>query len=100
MRGGRLPDALVARSKSQAAEKPKATPGTEHLTNGNGSPAFPAMPQAPTLADISELFSKLYKPEKWETFKQMVLGAQATDQSLHENEDARVKLWDKLSSIN
>jgi len=88
----------VDRSQAQAAaEKPKAHPGTEHLVNGNGSPAFPAMPQAPTLKDIGDLFSKLYKPEKWETFSQMVLGKQVMGKDL--SEDERVRLWDKLVSI-
>ena len=74
-----------------------ATPGTEHLTNGNGSPAFPAMPQAPTLKDITELFGKIYKPERFPSFKQMVLERTVADKDL--TEDDRVKLWDKLSSI-
>ena len=39
--GERIVDSPVDRSQAQAAEKPKAHPGTEHLTNGNGSPAFP-----------------------------------------------------------
>ncbi len=80
-----------------AAEKPKAHPGTEHLVNGNGTPAFPAMPQAPTLADITELFGKIYKPERFPSFKQMVLERTVADKDL--TEDDRVKLWDKLSSI-
>jgi len=98
--GERLVDAPVDRSQAQAAEKPKAHPGTEHLTNGDGSPAFPAkdaMPQAPTLTEIWDLFSKLYKPERWETFKQMALGQKVANEQL--TEDDRVKLWDKLSSI-
>src|SRR5258707_15621969 len=79
------------------AEKPKAHPGTEHLVNGNGTPAFPAMPQAPTLADITELFGKIYKPERFPSFKQMGLERTVADKDL--TEDDRVKLWDKLSSI-
>src|SRR5260221_14606466 len=39
--GERLADAPVDRSQAQAFAQPKAHPGTEHLTNGNGSPAFP-----------------------------------------------------------
>jgi hypothetical protein len=97
--GERIVDSPVDRAPEPANGKASAYPGTEHLTNGDGSPAFPAMPQAPTLKDISELFSKFYKPERWETFKQMVLGQQVTDQALHESEDDRVKLWDKLVSI-
>ena len=79
------------------ADTPKAAPGTEHLVNGNGSPAFPAMPQAPTLADITDLFGKIYKPERFPSFKQMVLDKQVANEDL--SEDDRVKLWDKLSSI-
>jgi len=78
-------------------DAPKAAPGTEHLTNGNGTPAFPAMPQAPTLADITSLFGKLYKPERFPSFKQMVLERTVADLDL--TEDDRVKLWDKLVSI-
>src|SRR5260221_10024371 len=95
--GERIVDSPVDRSQAQATEKPKATPGTEHLVNGNGSPAFPAMPQAPTLADISELFGKIYKPERFPSFKQMVLERTVADKDLTEGE--RVKPWDKLSSI-
>ena len=40
--GERIVDSPVDRGQAQAAEKPKAAPGTEHLVNGNGSPAFPA----------------------------------------------------------
>ena len=81
-----------------SAEKPKAYPGTEHLTNGDGSPAFKAkMPQAPTMTEIWDAFVKLYKPERWETFKQMVLGQKTTNEAL--TEDDRVKLWDKLVAI-
>src|SRR5260221_4241912 len=92
------PEGFGQNAEPKAAEKPKAPPGTEHLTNGNGSPAFPAMPQAPTLADISDLFGKLYKPERFPSFKQMVLDKQEPNEDL--TEDDRVKLWDKLSSIS
>jgi|GEM_PF-2909506 len=90
-------DEVARNVEAQATEKPKAHPGTEHLTNGNGTPAFPAMAQAPTLADITSLFGKLYKPERFPSFKQMVLERTVADKDL--TEDDRVKLWDKLSSI-
>ncbi len=99
----RIVDAPVERKPKYTERKPfvegtvAAPPGPEHLTNGNGSPAFPAMPQAPTLADITELFGKLYKPERFASFKQMVLERTVADKDL--TEDDRVKLWDKLSSI-
>jgi len=83
--------------EGSVADQPQAAPGTEHLTNGDGSPAFPAMPQAPTLADILGLFGKLYKPERFPSFKQMVLERTVADLDL--TEDDRVKLWDKLVSI-
>ena len=80
------------------AAQPKAYPGTEHLTNGDGSPAFKAkMPQAPTMTEIWDLFVKLYKPERWPTFKQMVLERKVEDKDL--TDDDRVKLWDKLVAI-
>jgi len=90
-------DEVVRNVEAQAFAQPKAHPGTEHLTNGDGTPAFPAMPQAPTLADITGLFGKLYKPERFPSFKQMVLERTVDNKDL--TEDDRVKLWDKLSSI-
>src|SRR5260221_1396777 len=99
--GERIVDSPVVTTgngrKVVEADAPKAHPGTEHLTNGDGSPAFPAMPQAPTLADITDLFGKIYKPELFPSFKQMVLERTVANEDL--TEDDRVKLWDKLSSI-
>src|SRR5260221_13469382 len=95
--GERIVDSPVDRTPEPANGKTKAHPGTEHLVNGNGSPAFPAMPQAPTLADITDLFGKIYKPELFPSFKQMVLERTVANEDL--TEDDRVKLWDKLSSI-
>jgi hypothetical protein len=92
--GNRIVDSPVVKN---AKPEQIAYPGTEHLTNGDGSPAFPAMPQAPTLADITGLFGKLYKPERFPSFKQMVLERTVADLDL--TEDDRVKLWDKLVSI-
>ena len=99
----RIVDAPVERKHQYTERKPfvegtvAIAPGTEHLVNGNGSPAFPAMPQAPTLADITDLFGKIYKPERFPSFKQMVLERTVADKDL--TEDDRVRLWDKLSSI-
>src|SRR5258708_243727 len=40
--GERIVDSPVDRTPEPANGKTKAAPGTEHLVNGNGSPAFPA----------------------------------------------------------
>src|SRR5260221_10526457 len=56
--GERIVDSPVDRTPEPPNGKTKAHPGTEHLLNGNGSPAFPTMPQAPTLVDLTDLFGK------------------------------------------
>jgi len=69
--------------------QPKATPGTEHLTNGDGSPAFPERMKP---SDVEKLYSDFWLwtgsddegivRKRWEVWKQSLFKQVIADQDL------------------
>ena len=104
----RIVDAPVERSEDdrkayrerkpfvEGTVQPKAAPGTAHLTNGDGSPAFVTKPH--TLMEVKEFFLKYFKATQWRGFKDSEIGAAVEDSGLS---DAEVeKLWARLQVID
>lgn len=73
----------------QPAAQPKAAPGTEHLTNGDGSPAFPERMKP---SDVEKLYSDFWLwtgldaedkvRQRWEAWKSSLFKQHIADQDL------------------